>query len=245
MAMFETDSPVIVGIRDQLATMVNTYKAGFSARESSKPGTVSINKALSLPLTDDETCDIEALIDPITFMEFPDSEARCAVVFAHLSVKLAQLSEHFKEQASLFISDLTEAPTVVMSDDELSKLKKDCSDLFQKIIELCDSPEAAGQPFTVKANGKGSMLKLPGFHQKAKAEGEKLWLMMGDSKESMFVFNEERAEPYIGRAIDEAFSMKASDFLKVVPFKVMDSPVEFINPNNNKTVWVQWIKDES
>lgn len=244
MPMFEPDSIVIAGIRDQLATMVSTYREHFAAREASKPGTVSLQKALSLPLSDEETVEIDELLDPIVALPYPEEAARCAVVFAHLSVKLAQLSEHFKEQASLFVSDLTDKTVDVMNDEDLSKLKKDCSDLFQKIIELCESPEAAGQPFTIKANGKGTMLKLPGFHTKSKGHSEKLSLWVGDKPDQLFIFNEERADPYINRAVDEAFSIKASEFLEVVPFRAMTSPVEYVHPHSGKTVFVQWIKED-
>lgn len=244
MPMFEPDSIVIAGIRDQLATMVSTYREHFAAREASKPGTVSLQKALSLSLTDSETVELDELLDPIVALPYPEESARCAVVFAHLSVKLAQLSEHFKEQASLFVSDLTDKTVDVMNDEDLAKLKKDCSDLFQKIIELCESPEAAGQPFTIKANGKGTMLKLPGFHMKSKNETERLSLWVGDKSDQLFIFNEERAEPYVNRAVDEAFSIKASEFLKSVPFKAMDKPVEFVHPHSGKTVFVQWIKED-
>ena len=243
MPMFEPDSIVISGIRDQLATMVSTYREHFAAREASKPGTVSLQKALAMPLTDGETIELDELLDPIVALPYPEESARCAVVFAHLSVKLAQLSEHFKEQASLFVSDLSETSLETMSDEDLSKLKKDCSDLFQKIIELCESPEAAGQPFTIKANGKGTMLKLPGFHTKAKGDNEKLSLWVGDKPDQLFIFNEERAEPYVNRAVDEAFSIKASEFLKVVPFKAMDKPTEYVHPHSGKTVFVQWMKE--
>ena len=244
MPMFEPDSIVIGGIRDQLATMVSTYREHFAAREASKPGTVSLQKALSLPLSDDETIELDDLLDPIVAIPFPDNSARCAVVFAHLSVKLAQLSEHFKEQASLFVSDLTDKTVDVMNDEDLSKLKKDCSDLFQKIIELCESPEAAGQPFTIKANGKGTMLKLPGFHTKSKGETEKLSLFMGDKPDQLFIFNAERKEPYINNAVNEAFSIRGSEFLKVVPFKAMAQPVEYVHPHSGKTVFVQWVKED-
>lgn len=244
MAMFESDSPVITGIRDQLAVMVNTYREGFAVREATKPGTVSLQKALSLPLTKGEADEMSSLLDPVIAYPFPDDAKRVAVVFAHLSVKLAQMSESCKETASLWLSDLSDVPTSVLSDDELRTLKNECSDLFQKIIELCGSAEAAGQPFTIKSNNKGSTLSLPNFRQKTD-DNQKLSLWVGDTPESLFIFNEERAEPYVNRAIDEALSMRATTFLKVVPFKAMDSPVEFVNPNNGKTVWVQWVKEES
>lgn len=243
MPMFETDSPVIIGIRDQLATKVNLYREGFAAREVAKPGTVSLQRALSIPLEAGETVTMDELLDPLFGYEFPDDPKRVAVVFAHLSERLSQLSEHFKEQASLFMSDLSDTTLSALSDEELRKLKNDCNTLFQNIIDLCGSPEAAGQPFTIKANNKGNTLKLPGFRIKTDAS-DKLSLYMGDSPDKLFIFNEERAEPYINRAVSEAFSMKASIFLKSVPFKEMDSPVEFINPNNGKTVWVQWVKEE-
>lgn len=236
MPTFETDSPVIIGMRDHLATLVNQYREAFASRESTKdkPGK-GLQKALSLPLTDTETLYLDELTDPLMAVEFPDEEARCAVMFAHLSLKLTQLAEHFAEQSNLFVSALAAVPTIVMEDDELSKLSQDCSKLFQSIIDFTDSPEAAGQPFTTKGGGKGHLLNIPRFHNKPKDAKEHLYLYVDG-----FLMNAELKEPYVNRAVDEAFSVKASLFLKDIPFKPMDSPVDFPNPHNGKVHQVQW-----
>jgi hypothetical protein len=240
MPTFETDSPVIIGMRDALAKMVNEYRAAFSLREAAqnngqKP---TLTKALSFPLSDAETLAMDEVTDGIMGYEYPDDEARCAVVFAHLSQRLTQLAEHFAYQSSLFTSSLTtNVESSTLSNDELAKLGKDCSSLFQSIIDFTDSPEAAGQPFTVKAGNKGCLLNIPRFHNKVKEPAEHLHLYVDG-----FPYVEDINEPYVNNAINMAFSIKASEFLKQVPFKPMDSTVPFTNPHNSKVHQVQWKK---
>lgn len=241
MPTFETDSPVIIGMRDHLLKMVNEYRSAFSQREAAQSnGTkVTLTKALSFSLNDEETVAMDSVTDALMGYEYPDNEDRCAVVFAHLSQKLLQLSEHFAYQSSLFTQALQTNPdSPVLSDDELAKLGKDCSNLFQSIIDFTDSPEAAGQPFTVKAGGKGCLLNIPRFHNKPKEVKEHLQLEVDG-----YIYTlEEIGEPYVNKVVDFVFSIKATEFLDKVPFIPMNAPVEYTNPHSGMIHKVMWKK---
>lgn len=234
MALMEIDSPVIVALRGILSDSVSTYKLAFAEREAAKQGGISqsLSKILSLPMTEEESDELDGTREFCASLEnSTDDDSRKAIVYANISKSLAEAAEYFKGLADLWAKQLPSdnIPQMSMSDEALKELAATCNKLFQDIIDYTDSPDATGQPFKPGARG-GNILDIPRFKIKAQStESTQHFLYVNGH-----LMNASLKQNYMSIAVDEAFSLKVSDFVDALKsqghsIRVTPEPFPFVH----------------
>jgi hypothetical protein len=233
MALMEIDSPVIVALRGILSDSVSTYKLAFAEREASKQGGVSqsLSKILSLPMTEEESDELDGTREFCASLEnSTDDDSRKAIVYANISKSLSEASEYFKGLADLWAKQLPSdtQESKAMTDEQLKELAATCNKLFQDIIDYTESPDATGQPYKPGARG-GNILDIPRFKIKAPTESTQHYLYVNGH-----LMNQELKQNYMSIAVDEAFSLKVSEFVELLKaqghsIRVTPEPFPFVH----------------
>lgn len=242
---YTSDSPIIVHLREELATVVDTIKDQVARigelDDQRSESEMTLHQILSLPTNEDETDCLEGTERYIRALQdepIAEDESRNAILFAHLSAKLKDLSEYYGELAVLYSENLeTALPEVEapMTKEDVAQMIKDADGIFRQIWEWTGDPDASGQKYKTRNTKSGETLSLdiprikitkPSSTSNAPATGQLFLTING-------TLMNPNGEPY-ANAIKEAFSLTPTQFIEKFTaqghsMKVTDAPVAFLH----------------